>query len=61
MITLPTTAPTDVFAATGAIFSDIWLLIAFAVGLPLTFYLIGVIIDVIAPPSPDEGNAVEKK
>jgi hypothetical protein len=47
-ITLPTSAPTDLFATIGTIFSDLWVLISFAVGIPLAFYLIQTIIGLVA-------------
>jgi hypothetical protein len=48
-ISLPTSAPTDLFAATGSIFSDIWVLIALAVGIPLAFFIIDLIISLVYP------------
>jgi hypothetical protein len=39
-ITLPTSAPTDVFAAVGTLTSDLWVIIAVAIGVPLAFYII---------------------
>jgi hypothetical protein len=49
MITLPSSAPTDIFASTGSIFNDLWGLIAIAVGIPLAFFVIDIIIGVIFP------------
>ena len=46
-LTLPTSAPTDLFATIGAIFSDLWILIALAVGIPLAFYFIHLIISLV--------------
>jgi hypothetical protein len=40
MITLPTGAITDVTAYIGDTVSDVWVLIALAIGLPLAFYVI---------------------
>ncbi len=39
-ITLPTSAPTDVFAAVGTLTTDLWVIIAVAIGVPLAFYVI---------------------
>jgi hypothetical protein len=39
-IALPTSAPTDVFAAVGTLTTDLWVLIAVAIGVPLAFYVI---------------------
>lgn len=43
-ITLPTSAPTDVFAAVGTLTTDLWVLIAIAIGVPLAFYVIRAVI-----------------
>lgn len=40
IITLPATLLADVLEATGVLFTDLWLLIAIAVGIPLAFYVI---------------------
>lgn len=40
MITLPETAVTDLTAQIGTIFTDLWLVIALVIGLPLAFYVI---------------------
>ena len=48
-IVLPSTAPTDLFAATGALLSDIWGIIALAIGIPLAFFLMEIIINLIRP------------
>jgi hypothetical protein len=39
-ITLPTSAPTDLFAAVGTLTTDLWVLIAIAIGVPIAFYII---------------------
>ena len=39
-ITLPSSAPTDVFAAVGTLTTDLWVIIAVAIGVPLAFYII---------------------
>ena len=39
-ITLPTSAPTDLFASAGTLVVDLWVLIAVAIGVPLAFYII---------------------
>lgn len=39
-ITLPSSAPTDVFAAVGTLTTDLWIIIAVAIGVPLAFYII---------------------
>jgi len=40
IITLPATALADVVEASGVLFTDLWVLIGIAVGLPLAFYVI---------------------
>jgi hypothetical protein len=40
MITLPSTAVTDVTANIGTLVTDLWVLIALAMGLPFGFYII---------------------
>ncbi len=44
MITLPETAVTDLTAQIGTIFTDLWVVIALVIGLPLAFYFIKKII-----------------
>ncbi len=39
-ITIPTSAPTDLFAAVGTLTTDLWVVIAVAIGVPLAFYII---------------------
>jgi flagellar biogenesis protein FliO len=48
MITLPETAITDLTAQVGTIFTDLWLVIALVIGLPLAFYVIKKIISMFA-------------
>jgi hypothetical protein len=40
IITLASTTPTDLLAYAGTLFTDLWLIIAVAVGIPLAFYII---------------------
>lgn len=40
ILTIPTASTTDMLAATGVLFSDLWLITAFAAGVPLAFYII---------------------
>jgi hypothetical protein len=40
IITLPGSAGTDMLANVGVLFTDLWVLIALAVGIPLAFYII---------------------
>lgn len=44
MITLPATAVADLTAQIGTIFTDLWVVIALVIGLPLAFYFIKKII-----------------
>ena len=39
-ITIPTGSSTDLFAAAGQITTDLWVLLAIALGVPLAFYVI---------------------
>jgi len=39
-ITLPTASSSDLLSATGTLFTDLWVVIAVAVGIPLAFYVI---------------------
>jgi hypothetical protein len=39
-ITLASSTPTDLLAYAGALFTDLWLVIVLAIGLPLAFYVI---------------------
>jgi len=40
IITLPGEAATDLLADAGTLFTDLWVLIAIAIGIPLAFYVI---------------------
>ena len=40
IITLPGTAQTDMLANIGELTTDLWVLIALAIGVPLAFYVI---------------------
>lgn len=44
VITLPSTAGADLLADAGTLVTDLWVLIALAVGVPLAFYIIRKII-----------------
>jgi hypothetical protein len=46
-ITLPTTAVNDLLAYAGGLTSDLWTLIALAIGIPLAFYIISRIIGLV--------------
>jgi hypothetical protein len=39
-ITIPTASSSDLFAAVGTLTTDLWVLIAIAIGLPIAFYII---------------------
>jgi hypothetical protein len=47
-MTLPESAGTDLFATIGNITSGIWVLISLAIGIPLAFYLIDLIISLLS-------------
>ena len=40
IITLSTTAPADLLAYVGQLFTDVWPLAALAIGIPMGFYVI---------------------
>jgi hypothetical protein len=40
IITLPEEAATDLLANAGELFTDLWVLVAIAIGIPLAFYVI---------------------
>ena len=40
LVTLPTASSTDLLANVGVLFSDLWVIIALAIGIPLAFYII---------------------
>jgi hypothetical protein len=48
IISLPESAGTDLFATIGNITSGIWVLISLAIGIPLAFYLIDLIISLLS-------------
>jgi hypothetical protein len=39
-ITIPTASSSDLFASLGTLTTDLWVLIAVALGVPLAFYII---------------------
>lgn len=47
IVTLPGTAYADVVQAAGDMFTDLWVLIALAIGLPLAFYVIRRVIGLV--------------
>jgi len=47
MITLPAEAVSQLTAYIGTLFSDLWVLIALAIGIPLAFYVIGKVISLV--------------
>jgi hypothetical protein len=47
IITLGATAVADVVAFAGTMFTDLWGLIALAIGIPLAFYIIGRVISLV--------------
>ena len=46
-ITLPSTALADVTGYAGSLFTDLWVVIALAIGLPLAFYIIRKVIGLV--------------
>jgi hypothetical protein len=46
-ITLPTASSSDLTAFAGSLFTDLWVLIAVAVGIPLAFYVIRKVIALV--------------
>jgi hypothetical protein len=46
-ITLPVDAVTDITASIGTMVTDLWLVIALAIGLPLAFYVIKRVIGLV--------------
>lgn len=46
-ITLPENAVTDITASIGTMVTDLWLVIALAIGLPLAFYVIKRVIGLV--------------
>jgi hypothetical protein len=47
IITLPDTVSTDAFASVGTLVTDLWPLIAIAIGVPLAFYVIKQVIGLV--------------
>jgi len=47
IITLPTTALGDVTQYAGELFSNLWVLVALAIGIPLGFYIINRVISLV--------------
>jgi hypothetical protein len=47
IITLPTGAETDLFASVGTLTTDLWVIIALAIGVPLAFYVIKQVIALV--------------
>jgi len=47
IITLGETAATDLLANAGELFTDLWVLIAIAIGIPLAFYVIRRVISLV--------------
>jgi hypothetical protein len=46
-ITLPTTAVADLTGYTGGLFTDLWVVIALVIGIPLAFYVIRKVISLV--------------
>jgi hypothetical protein len=47
ILTLPETATDDLLANAGTLFTDLWAVIALAVGIPLAFYVIKKVIALV--------------
>lgn len=47
IITLPTGAETDMLASVGTLTTDLWVIIALAIGIPLAFYVIRQVIGLV--------------
>jgi len=47
IITLPVASSSDMLAATGTLFSDLWLIIALFISIPLVFVIIPMVIDLV--------------
>jgi len=47
IITLPGTTVSDLMANVGVLFSDLWTLLALAIGVPLAFYIIRKVISLV--------------
>jgi len=46
-ITVPETALADIMEATGTLFTDAWVLIAIAIGIPVAFYVIRRVVAIV--------------
>lgn len=46
-LTLPTGAITDLLGYVGGLFTDLWAIIALAIGVPLAFYIIGKVVSLV--------------
>ncbi len=46
-ITLPATSTTELLAYVSGLFTDLWPIIALAIGVPLAFYIIGKVISLV--------------
>jgi len=44
---IPTSTPADLMAYVGGIFSDVWIIVALAIGVPLAFYVIKKVIALV--------------
>jgi hypothetical protein len=47
IITLPSGAETDMLASVGTLTTDLWVIIALAIGVPLAFYVIRQVIGLV--------------
>lgn len=46
-LTIPSASSTDLLSAVGTLFTDLWVVIAVAVGIPLAFYVIRKVISLV--------------
>lgn len=46
-LTLPTGAITELLGYVGGLFTDLWAIIALAIGVPLAFYIIGKVVSLV--------------
>ena len=47
IITLPTASSTELLASAGTLFTDLWPIVALAIGIPLAFYIIQRVIGLV--------------
>lgn len=47
IISLPVNTATDLMANVGVLFTDLWVLLALAIGIPLAFYVIRKVISLV--------------